>query len=51
MPPGARLRVVSDDPIATVDIPFFARAGGHSCAALPAPDGACVFLVTRGEKP
>ncbi|MFZ5615775.1 MAG: sulfurtransferase TusA family protein [Pseudomonadota bacterium] len=48
---GARLEILADDPIAAVDIPHFARAAGHVCETGPSRDGACVFLVTRGEKP
>lgn len=51
LPCGAKVRVTADDPIAAVDIPHFARAGGHSCERLDAAEGVCVFLVTRGEKP
>jgi tRNA 2-thiouridine synthesizing protein A len=49
--PGARLRIVADDPLAAVDIPHFAAQGGHGCERVEAGDGLCVFLVTRGEKP
>lgn len=59
--PGDRIRILADDPIAAVDIPHFARVGGHSCERLPAPEevagnaekggAVCVFLVTHGEKP
>ncbi len=48
--PGAQLLVFADDPIATVDIPHFCHEGGHAVARQPDEDGACVFLVTRGEK-
>lgn len=51
LPTGARLRVVADDPIAAVDIPHFAREGGHACDRLAGAGETCVFLVTRGEKP
>lgn len=61
MPPGGELRILADDPVALVDIPHFAREGGHACrrargeeeASQPDPKGPgfCVFLVTRGEKP
>jgi tRNA 2-thiouridine synthesizing protein A len=51
LPLGARLRVLSDDPIAAVDIPHFAAEAGDRCERLPGPEGTCVFLVTRGEKP
>ena len=47
--PGGRVAVTADDPLAAVDIPHFAKAGGHQCRRLPGPEGTCVFLVTRGE--
>ena len=48
--PGGKLQITADDPIASVDIPHFAREGGHCCERLPSDVGVCVFLVTRGEK-
>lgn len=51
LPPGGRVRITADDPVAAVDIPHFAAEGGHACERLAGPDGLCVFLVTRGEKP
>lgn len=48
---GGRLRVLADDPIAAVDIPHFARETGWRCDRTTGPEGVCVFLVTRGEKP
>lgn len=45
--PGARLRVISDDPVAAIDIPHFAAEAGHPCQRLSADPGVCVFLVTR----
>lgn len=47
MPPGARLRVIADDPVAAVDIPHFCRKAGHSVERLQDTDGACVYLITR----
>lgn len=49
--PGAQLRIAADDPVAAVDIPHFAAAGGHACERLSDEPGVCVFRVTRGEKP
>jgi tRNA 2-thiouridine synthesizing protein A len=49
--PGARLRVIADDPVAAVDIPHFAAEAGHDCERLAADPSICVFLVTRAEKP
>jgi len=51
LPAGARLRIMADDPIASVDIPHFAREAGWRCDRQPGQGGICVFLVTRGEKP
>lgn len=51
LPPGARLRIRADDPLAAIDIPHFAAEGGHACERIGGGDGVCVFLVTRGEKP
>lgn len=51
LPPGGRVRIISDDPVAAVDIPHFARDAGCRCERSPGPDGICVFLVTQGEKP
>ncbi len=47
---GDRLLVMADDPIAAVDIPHFCRSAGHSVERAPDRRGACVFLVTCGEK-
>ncbi len=49
--PGARLRVIADDPVAAVDIPHFAAEAGHGCERLATDLSICVFLVTRAEKP
>lgn len=48
---GGRLKIMADDPIAAVDIPHFAREAGWRCDRAPGPEGVCVFLVTRDEKP
>lgn len=48
--PGARLRIVADDPLAAVDLPHFCREAGHTVEQLPSDPPLCVFLVTRGEK-
>lgn len=51
MSPGESLAILSDDPVALVDIPHFCREGGHRVERLPDEGGACVFLVTRGQNP
>ena len=49
--PGAQLQITSDDPVAVVDIPHFARIGGHSAERRRSEEGTCVFLVTAGGNP
>ncbi|MEE2690268.1 MAG: sulfurtransferase TusA family protein [Pseudomonadota bacterium] len=55
LPPGARLKVIADDPVAAVDIPLYARQAGHAAERLAAEEasagGICVFLVTRCGNP
>ncbi len=51
LPPGAAVKITTDDPLAAVDIPHFAAEGGHDFERLVSAPGLCVFLVTRGEKP
>lgn len=51
MAPGARLKILADDPLAAIDLPHFCRAAGHTLERCDADPPLCVFLVTRGEKP
>lgn len=51
MVPGGRLRLLSDDPIAAVDVPYFCEQAGHDVVRLPDEAGACVFQVTRAPNP
>lgn len=51
LPAGSALQITADDPVAAVDIPHFAQEAGWRCDRVPGPDGVCVFLVTRREKP
>ena len=48
--PGDQIRILTDDPIATIDIPHFCAEGGHTAVRQPDLHGACVFLVTAGGK-
>lgn len=50
MAPGARLKVLADDPVAAVDIPLFARQGGHLAERLPDEGGTCAFLITKAGR-
>ena len=43
MEPGALLRVLSDDPVAAIDLPHFCREAGHE---LISHDGQ-VFVIRR----
>ena len=45
-PPGHRIAVRTDDPVATLDVPHAAKSGGHACERTG--DAPCVFVVTRG---
>ena len=47
MAPGALLRVLSDDPVAAIDLPHFCREAGHE---LVSHEGH-VFVIRRGEHP
>jgi tRNA 2-thiouridine synthesizing protein A len=50
-PLGASFEVLSDDPVAAVDIPFYCREAGHPVQRLADEGASCVFQVTRGPKP
>ena len=45
-PPGHRLAMRTDDPVATLDVPHAAASGGHGCERVAAGPP-CVFVVTR----
>ncbi len=54
VPEGTIIRVQADDPIAAVDIPHFAREGGHSCVRIAFDEDTktpseCVFEVTKAS--
>ena len=46
-PPGARIRLLADDPLARIDVPHFAAAVGAVVIAQEARDGALSFLVEK----
>jgi tRNA 2-thiouridine synthesizing protein A len=47
-PPGARVRLLADDPLARIDVPHFAAAvGAVVIAQEETPDGALSFLVEK----
>lgn len=46
--PGARLRVIADDPAALVDVPHFCAEQGHALAHQDeTDDGALVFVIEK----
>jgi tRNA 2-thiouridine synthesizing protein A len=46
--PGARVRLLADDPLARIDVPHFAaEAGAKVLETDEAADGALSFLVTK----
>ena len=51
LPAGAQVIVFADDPVATVDIPYYCREAGHGVERLDANAPDCVFRVTRALKP
>ena len=49
---GVCVRLLSDDPLARVDVPHFALEGGHAFLGEEAlGDGAFAFRVRRGAPP
>lgn len=50
MAPGARLRLVADDPVAYVDIQHFCRQRGHAILALERDGPVTTFLIQRADE-
>ena len=42
---GERLSVLTDDPLAAIDIPHFCREAGHSIIASTVEDGHRLFVI------
>ena len=50
MAQGDRLLVLSDDPVAAIDLPHFCVEAGHILVdATRQDDGSVLFLIERGE--
>ncbi|WP_018632846.1 sulfurtransferase TusA family protein [Neomegalonema perideroedes] len=50
MAPGARLRLIADDPAALVDAPHYCVEQGHKLLDTSRNfEGALIFLIARGE--
>ena len=46
--PGARIRLLADDPLARIDVPHFAAQAGATVLEQSATEGALSFLVAKG---
>ena len=46
-PPGARFRLLADDPMARIDVPHFAAEAGAVILAREEADGGFSFLVEK----
>ena len=46
-PPGARVRLIADDPMARIDVPHFAAQAGVRVAESGEADGALVFVIVK----
>ena len=45
--PGARIRLLADDPLARIDVPHFLAQAGATLAERSESDGSLSFLVTK----
>lgn len=48
MAPGARLRVVSSDPMSAIDVPHMCNQDGHRLIEQTRDDNRLTFLIERG---
>ena len=48
---GGRIEIVSDDPLAAVDVPHMCREEGHDVIAVERFDAAVRLVLRRGDKP
>ncbi|HEY3797113.1 MAG TPA: sulfurtransferase TusA family protein [Caulobacteraceae bacterium] len=46
-PPGARLRLLADDPLARIDVPHFLTEAGATLLDTVDTDGALGFLIVK----
>lgn len=47
LPPGARLRLLADDPVAEIDVTHFCRSRGHLLVSVTRERGICAFVIER----
>lgn len=48
LPPGAVLRLVSDDPLAAIDVPHFCNEAGHALLHQGEAAGVLTFYIAKG---
>lgn len=48
-PPGARVRLIADDPLAKIDVPHFAAGSGFVVVESGETDGVLSFLIGRPD--
>ncbi len=48
-PPGARVRLIADDPLARIDVPHFAAGAGFTVLEFTGDGGVLDFLVGRPD--
>ena len=48
-PPGVKVRLLADDPLARIDVPHFANGAGFVVVETGERDGVLSFLVARPE--
>ncbi|GGE25673.1 hypothetical protein GCM10011360_12620 [Primorskyibacter flagellatus] len=49
VPVGAEVSILTDDPVAVIDIPVFCRDGGHEVVDSREDAGGLVFRVRKGS--
>ena len=48
---GAEVEIVSDDPLAAIDVPHMCHQEGHEVLAVDRRDGAVHLVLRRGHEP
>lgn len=51
LPPGAVLSLLTDDPVAEIDVPHFCAEAGHALIDRAEADQGVRFLIRRGPGP
>jgi tRNA 2-thiouridine synthesizing protein A len=51
LPPGARVRLIANDPMARIDVPHFAAQAGHVVVETREDAGVLTFIVEKSGAP